>query len=244
MEKWVDFLHLNIPARRSELWRLPAAWQEPRSQPHGQLSFLSHQQNRQRGLAGRRGNLKFSWLHHFANCLLRTLQITTLLLRHFSSPIIMLTYMGTLFETPHETEVQFSCGGKWSTPGTWPVRWTYPASLLQPPSSLSRVIPLLHFLWEAAVLPLWIPTSLPGSGRREMNEDSSLASEQPHRLCEDSLLHHGITLPWRAVSPGHPNNLVFQSLLVLKPLRILPYVTGGFCVLPNFPFLYSTSSLI
>ena len=92
------------------------------------------------------------------------------------------------------------------------------------------------------------PTSHPGSGRREMNEDSSLAAEQPHRLCEDSLLHHGIMLPWRAVFPGHPNNLVFQSLLVLKPLRILPYVrekaTGGFCVLPNFRFLYSTSSLI
>lgn len=111
--------------------------QRGRSPAHNLMAnspFLSHQQNRQRGLAGRRGNLKFSWLHHFANCLLRTLQITTLLLRHFSSPIIMLTYMGTLFETPHETEVQFSCGGKWSTPGTWPVRWTYPASLLQPPT--------------------------------------------------------------------------------------------------------------
>lgn len=108
-------------------------------------------------LAGRRGNLKFSWLHHFANCLLRTLQITTLLWRHFSSPVIMLTCMGTLFETPHEIEVQFSCGGKWSTPGTQPVRWTYSASLFQPPSPLSRAIPLLHFLRGAAVPPLWPP---------------------------------------------------------------------------------------
>lgn len=141
--------------------------QRGRSPAHNLMAnspFLSHQQNRQRGLAGRRGNLKFSWLHHFANCLLRTLQITTLLWRHFSSPIIMLTCMGTVFETPHETEVQFSCGGKRSTPGTRPVRWTYPASLLQPPSSLSRVIPLLHFLWEAAVLPLWTPDIPPRIG--------------------------------------------------------------------------------
>ena len=40
LEKWVDLLHLNIPAQGSELWRLPAAWQEPRSPPHGQLSFF------------------------------------------------------------------------------------------------------------------------------------------------------------------------------------------------------------
>lgn len=63
-----------------------------------------------------------------------------------------------------------------------------------------------------------------------MNEDNSLAAEQLHRFCEHSLLHHGVMLPRRAVFPGHPYNLVFQSLLVLKPLRILPYITGGFCV--------------
>ena len=122
--------------------------QRGRSPAHNLMAnpFLSHQQNRQRGLAGRRGNLKFGWLHHFANCLLRTLQITTLLWRHFSSPVVMLTCMGTLSETPHEIEVQFSCGGKWSTPGTQPVRGTYSASLFQPPPSLSRAIPLLHFL--------------------------------------------------------------------------------------------------
>lgn len=63
-----------------------------------------------------------------------------------------------------------------------------------------------------------------------MNEDNRLAAEQPHSFCEHPLLHHGIMLPGRAVFPGHPYNLIFQFLLVLKPLRILPYITGGFCV--------------
>lgn len=159
LEKWVDFLHLNIPARGSELWRLPAAWQEPCSPPHGQLSFFEPPTKQAKGFSWQEREPKIRLTPPCCKLLAENTANNYFALKTLQQPCIMLTCMGTLFETPHKIEVQFSCGGKWLTPGTWPIRWTCPVSLLQPPSSSSRAIPLLHFLWEAAVLPRWPPTS-------------------------------------------------------------------------------------
>lgn len=132
--------------------------------------------------AGSKGNLKFSWLHHFSKHLLRTTQIATLqiasfLWRHSASPITVLTCIGTQFEIPHDIKVQFPTGG---TINAKPVasKPTYGAFLFQPPLSLLRAIPLsLTFSWEAGVLLVREPHLPPraGGGEWRMMADTAQA---------------------------------------------------------------------